>query len=542
MSIRLVAPALAAAPAPATAATVYEAGGVAPRSAAASSSTSGLDVVPQQSSRMNRYVSHLAAVAAPLATLASSGLSGDRLASSLQVGQALASGLTAGLTSLTTHEHHFQTQEMSRQLQQKALEQDMTHHQEGLANAAKLHKENIDQDREHHREALQKAQRQHLEGIRQERRLYQQARRVDHRLHFEGILADLREQDREADRDLWEQRTERFQMLMTVSSLLISGGFVLVVEGQLPPTSGCLVELRNGSCQFEVAALHYFLLAWGFGCELCVIMGCLALTSRFAEFMDLRVQKQQLMNKNLRRIAVHMLGKPDDDMLCADSSLYDGAGMSGGGGGGGGSGGDGGGGGGSGGDGGRRFKQEEGMENIRDMEDIRDMELAKRERRDEKYVGKFDRVLRQQYVIETCKAGSSGRHIWNFSDWFSQRCSTLAMFVETCFRACRAVLAAQVTPAPPPPPPPACSWLRVVATTGPILLTPASVPLAPPFPLFALPQARAFWVSLAHCSRLRLRCCSGATMKCLSSRDLRGSSSVPRSASSSSSRLSCRRC
>ena len=30
-------------------------------------------------------------------------------------------------------------------------------------------------------------------------------------------------------------------------------------------------------------------------------MGCLALTSRFAEFMDLRVQKQQLLNKDLAR-------------------------------------------------------------------------------------------------------------------------------------------------------------------------------------------------------------------------------------------------
>ena len=41
-------------------------------------------------------------------------------------------------------------------------------------------------------------------------------------------------------------------------------------------------------------------------------MGCLALTSRFAEFMDLRVQKQQLLNKDLRRIAVKMLGGSEE--------------------------------------------------------------------------------------------------------------------------------------------------------------------------------------------------------------------------------------
>ena len=81
--------------------------------------------------------------------------------------------------------------------------------------------------------------------------------------------------------------------------------------------------------------------------QLCVVMGCLALTGRFAEFMDLRVQKQQLLNKDLRRAAVKMIG--DVDMRSA----------------------------------------------IDDRETIR----------------KFEKVLRQQYVIETCDAGSPSRHV-----------------------------------------------------------------------------------------------------------------------------------
>ena len=32
----------------------------------------------------------------------------------------------------------------------------------------------------------------------------------------------------------------------------------------------------------EVAAFHYFLLACGLGLEMCTVMGCLALTGRFA--------------------------------------------------------------------------------------------------------------------------------------------------------------------------------------------------------------------------------------------------------------------
>ena len=72
-----------------------------------------------------------------------------------------------------------------------------------------------------------------------------------------ALLSVCASQDREADRDLWEQRTERFQMLMTVSSLLISGGFALAVEGQLPSTPGCL----DDGCQLEVLAVDYLHLA-----------------------------------------------------------------------------------------------------------------------------------------------------------------------------------------------------------------------------------------------------------------------------------------
>ena len=138
-------------------------------------------------------------------------------------------------------------------------------------------------------------------------------------------------------------------MLMTVSSLLIAGSFALAVEGQLPTEPGCWDLLGSGlsNCSatghvmmVEVAAVHYVLLACGLGLQLCVVMGCLALTGRFAEFMDLRVQKQQLLNKDLRRAAVKMIGDVD----------------------------------------------------LRNPADDRET------------IRKFEKVLRQQYVIETCDA------------------------------------------------------------------------------------------------------------------------------------------
>ena len=38
----------------------------------------------------------------------------------------------------------------------------------------------------------------------------------------------------------------------------------------------------------------------------------------------------------------------------------------------------------------------------------------------EETVNRFERVLRQQYVIETCDEGNASRHVWNFADWFIQ--------------------------------------------------------------------------------------------------------------------------
>ena len=39
---------------------------------------------------------------------------------------------------------------------------------------------------------------------------------------------------------------------------------------------------------------------------------------------------------------------------------------------------------------------------------------------DEETVARFEKVLRQQYVIETCDEGNASRHVWNFADWFIQ--------------------------------------------------------------------------------------------------------------------------
>ena len=41
--------------------------------------------------------------------------------------------------------------------------------------------------------------------------------------------------------------------------------------------------------------------------------------------------------------------------------------------------------------------------------------------KDGETIRKFEKVLRQQYVIETCESGSPSRHVWNFNDWCAPR-------------------------------------------------------------------------------------------------------------------------
>ena len=165
---------------------------------AASTTDNILDKTPLQTSAIRRNLQHISAAVAPLAAQgaammlsAGSGALGSTAAAA---GAAAVSGLTS---SLATHEHHVQSQEMSRNLQRAALEQDRLLHEEAQATALRLAQENMNLDARLHRQGLWREEQQHNAAMTQELRLHEHALRVDHRLHFEGILTNLREQDRE---------------------------------------------------------------------------------------------------------------------------------------------------------------------------------------------------------------------------------------------------------------------------------------------------------------------------------------------------------
>ena len=156
---------------------------------------------PFQTSRMRRAVQHISATVQPLITpmtqgamaLAMSGASSSSLASS--VAAAGMAGIAAGTQSMATHEHHTQSQDMSRNLQRVALEQDRKLHDEAQEYAVRLNKEAMAQEARMHRQGLWRERQHFTASMEQDRELHASSLRVDHRLHFEGILADLREQE-----------------------------------------------------------------------------------------------------------------------------------------------------------------------------------------------------------------------------------------------------------------------------------------------------------------------------------------------------------
>ena len=75
---------------------------------------------------------------------------------------------------------------------------------------------------------------QHQEAIDLENEHFEKEMEIEYHQHLQEVTTLLREHQKEADRDIWEQRTEQYQTLMTVAALLFAGGFALVVEGQLP--------------------------------------------------------------------------------------------------------------------------------------------------------------------------------------------------------------------------------------------------------------------------------------------------------------------
>ena len=212
------------------------------------------------------------------------------------IAAATAASLAAFTERQGENERHKQTQQLTASLQRDAINQDRLLHRDSLRADQELHRRSIHVDKVYC--TVHKSNFAALLTAQSWRARHRRVLHPTHRLicaqvlHLKTILTDLLEADKEADRDLWEQRTERFQTLMTVSGLLFAGAFALAVEGDLPREARDDCAFGSGSDCLKLVTLHYSLLASAFGLHLCVISGCLCITRLFGAVWKSNFRRQ----------------------------------------------------------------------------------------------------------------------------------------------------------------------------------------------------------------------------------------------------------
>jgi len=104
-----------------------------------------------------------------------------------------------------------------------ALKSDRDHHVEAL----KLEKEN-------HRREVEHSAAIHAKEVRTSKRLCIAERNTELKQHFQQLNADLINGNREAERDMYEQRNSQFQTIIVASTVMFGALCEVVIEGQLP--------------------------------------------------------------------------------------------------------------------------------------------------------------------------------------------------------------------------------------------------------------------------------------------------------------------
>jgi hypothetical protein len=114
----------------------------------------------------------------------------------------------------------------------------------------------------------------------------------DLRSHQEEVLQELREAQKEADRDQWEMTNDRFQTIITSASVLLAGAGSIIVEGLLPAESEEWVQVAYAAST-----------SLSFGMLLIAVVCGMVTTNRIADFMSMRARAQREVLSTIRHKA-----------------------------------------------------------------------------------------------------------------------------------------------------------------------------------------------------------------------------------------------
>lgn len=123
------------------------------------------------------------------------------------------------------------------------IKQEIKHHAEGITLDKQQHEEAIKQEQLHHKLEMEKAQYLHEKEITESRKLLIAERNTELKQHFQQLNADLINSNREAERDMYEQRNSQFQTIIVSSTVMFGALCTVIIEGNLPTNTGKVEEI-----------------------------------------------------------------------------------------------------------------------------------------------------------------------------------------------------------------------------------------------------------------------------------------------------------
>ena len=181
------------------------------------------------------------------------------------------------------------------------LRQEQRHHEEGISLGKRFHEKE-----------LEKAQELHENEIKEARRLCIAERNTEMKQHFQSLNADLINSNREAERDMYEQRNSQFQTIIVASTVMFGALCTVIIEGQLPLNTGKKYTLALMTCSGLSFAFLF----------VCMVLA-LKLILRCSRFMYTRASVHNRVVNKLANDTSKMLKRMDNDMKGFDNMPTD---------------------------------------------------------------------------------------------------------------------------------------------------------------------------------------------------------------------------
>lgn len=165
------------------------------------------------------------------------------------------------------------------------------------------HAEGIELDKAQHQAEMKKTQEIHEAEVAEARRLCIAERNTELKQHFQALNADLINSNREAERDMYEQRNSQFQTIIVASTVMFGALCTVIIEGNLPLETGKVETIILMAFSGTSFALLF----------MCMVLS-LKLILRSSRFMYTRASVHNRVVHKLARDTVRMLAKMDNDM------------------------------------------------------------------------------------------------------------------------------------------------------------------------------------------------------------------------------------